>query len=107
MKSLQTEWTYLQRVVPGIEDAMAPLEQAIQKFFLPALFEESEANLTALRPLLGLGVGKAGLAGVPDPGVTAKANLLASQTITGSLTELLVSRTPLNTVAYSQGTSQL
>jgi hypothetical protein len=106
VKSLQTEWTYLQRVVPGIEDAMAPLEQAIQKFFLPALFEESEANLTALRPLLGLGVGKAGL-GVPDPGATAKANLLASQTITGSLTESLVARAPLNTVAYSLGASQL
>jgi hypothetical protein len=61
VKSLQTEWMYLQCVVPGIEGALAPLEEAIQKFFLPALFEESVANLTALRPLLGLGVGKAGL----------------------------------------------
>jgi hypothetical protein len=66
VRSLQMEWTYLQHVIPGIEDAMALLMQAIQKFFLPALFEESKANLTPVRPLLGLKVGKAGL-GVPDP----------------------------------------
>jgi hypothetical protein len=106
VKSLQTEWTYLQRVVPGIEGVLAPLEEAIQKFFLPALFEESEANLTALRPLLGLGVGKAGL-GVPDPSDTARGNLIASQSITGALTESLVERSPLNTVVYSQGASQI
>jgi hypothetical protein len=61
----------LQCIVPGIEGALAPLEYA--------------ANLTALRPLLGLGIGKAGL-GVPDPSDTACDNLIALQLITGALT---------------------
>ena len=75
----------MQCIVPGIEGALAPLEEAIQNFFLPAIFEEYAANLTALRPLLGLGIGKAGL-GVPDPSDTACGNLIASQLITGALT---------------------
>jgi hypothetical protein len=79
------KWTHLQCIVPGIEGALAPLEEAIQNFFLPAIFEEYAANLTALRPLLGLGIGKAGL-GVPDPSDTACDNLIASQLITGALT---------------------
>jgi hypothetical protein len=96
------KWTYLQCVVPGIEGVLAPLEEAIQKFFLPALFEEYAANLTALRPLLSLGVGKISL-GVPDQSDTACGNVIASQLITGALTESLVERSPLNTVVYSQG----
>eukprot|EP00978_Attheya_sp_CCMP212_P003494 scaffold7216_cov39-Attheya_sp.AAC.1 len=38
VKSLQTEWTYLQHIMPGIEGALAPLKEAIQKVFLPAFF---------------------------------------------------------------------
>ena len=78
---------------------------AIQKIFLPALFEEPEASLTALRPLMCLGVGKADL-GVPDPRDTVKANLLALQSITIFLVDSLATRTPLNTVAYLEGGSQ-
>eukprot|EP00978_Attheya_sp_CCMP212_P045024 scaffold331369_cov43-Attheya_sp.AAC.1 len=33
---LQTEWIYLQHIMPIIEGALAPLEEAIQKVFLPA-----------------------------------------------------------------------
>ena len=106
VKSLQMEWMYLQCILPGIEDIMAPLEEAIQKIFLPALFEEPEASLTALRPLMCLGVGKADL-GVPDPRDTVKANLLALQSITIFLVDSLATRTPLNTVAYLEGGSQL
>ena len=106
VKSLQMKWTYLQHIVLGIEGALAPLEETIQKFFLPALLEEYAANLTALRPLLGLGVGKAGF-GVPGQSDTANGNLIASQLITGALTESLVERSPLNTGVYSQGASQI
>jgi hypothetical protein len=106
VKSLQIEWMYLQCILPGIEDIMAPLEEAIQKIFLPALFEQPEASLTGLRPLMCLGVGKADL-GVPDPRDTVKANLLALQSITIFLVDSLTTRTPLNTVAYLEGGSQL
>jgi hypothetical protein len=106
VKSLQMKWTYLQHIVLGIEGALAPLEEAIQKFFLSAPLEEYAANLTALRPLLGLGVGKAGF-GVPGKSDTARGNLIASQLIMGALTESLVERSPLNTGVYSQGASQI
>jgi hypothetical protein len=100
------KWTYLQHIVLGIEGALAPLEEAIQKFFLSAPLEEYAANLTALRPLLGLGVGKAGF-GVPGKSDTARGNLIASQLIMGALTESLVERSPLNTGVYLQGASQI
>jgi hypothetical protein len=106
VKSLQMKWTYLQHIVLGIEGALAPLEEAIQKFFLSAPLEEYAANLTALRPLLGLGVGKAGF-GVPGQSDTANGNLITSQLITGALTESLVESSPLNTGVYSQGASQI
>ena len=55
---------------------------------------------------LGLRAGNAGL-GVPDPSDTACGIPIASQSITGALTESLVERSPLNTVVYSQGASQI
>jgi hypothetical protein len=44
---------------------------------------------------------------VPDPSDTACGNLIASQSITGALMESLVERSPLNTIVYSQGASQI
>ena len=37
-RSLQTEWTYLQRVVPDVAPSFAPIEEAPADSFLPALF---------------------------------------------------------------------
>ena len=37
-KSLQQEWTFVQRVTPGIGDAFGPVEEEIVKAFLSALF---------------------------------------------------------------------
>jgi hypothetical protein len=44
---------------------------------------------------------------VPDPSDTACGNLIASQSIMGTLMESLLERSPLNTVVYSQGASQI
>ena len=38
-KSLQQEWAFVQRVTPGISNALGPVEEDIAKVFLPALFE--------------------------------------------------------------------
>ena len=84
VKSLQTEWTYLQRVVPELEEVMAPIEEAIKDTFLPALFQEEGPTLDAMRLLLSLSVKKAGL-GMPNPAHTARDNMEASQRITASL----------------------
>ena len=64
-KSLQTEWTYLQQVVPDVEEVFAPVERAIKDFFLPALLGEKEVDIP-LRDLMVLPVKLAGL-GIPDP----------------------------------------
>ena len=37
--SLQQEWAFVQRVIPGIGDAFGPVEEEIAKLFLPELFE--------------------------------------------------------------------
>ena len=37
-RPLQTEWTYLQRVVPDVALSFAPIEEALAESFLPALF---------------------------------------------------------------------
>ena len=39
-KSLQCEWSYLQRVMHICGDAYVPLQDAIFKAFYPALFED-------------------------------------------------------------------
>jgi hypothetical protein len=105
-KSLQMEWTYLQRVMPGLEDVLDPIEDAIKSSFLPALFGEDEPNLTDLRAQLALSVKKAGL-GVPIPRETACSNHEASKGITKVLTKSLVEGSDLNTVAYSERASSV
>ena len=37
-RSLQGEWTFLQRVLPGVDCYFAPLAEAIRDHFIPALF---------------------------------------------------------------------
>ena len=49
VRSLQSEWMYLQRVVPDCGMALAPIEEAITTTFLPALFGSDPGELTALR----------------------------------------------------------
>ena len=38
-KSLQKEWSFVQRVTPGIGDAFVPVEKPLRETFVPALFE--------------------------------------------------------------------
>jgi hypothetical protein len=67
-KSLQSEWQYLQRVLPDSATSFAPVEEALQKVFLPALFQEPEVG--ELRHLLSLAVSQAGV-GISNPTLTA------------------------------------
>ena len=38
-KSLQQEWSFVQRVTLGVGDAFGPMETALKETFVPALFE--------------------------------------------------------------------
>jgi hypothetical protein len=72
-RSLQHQWTFLQRVVPDIDNLFKPLEGMISSSFLPALFGASQDSCSDLRTLLALPVKLAGLA-VPNPVSTCASN---------------------------------
>jgi hypothetical protein len=99
VKSLQTEWTYLQRIVPGSDALFGPIEEAIAGIFLPALLGESEAGVQTLRRQLALSVRTAGL-GIPDPRECARGNFDGSRQITRTLTASLLAREALHTEGY-------
>jgi hypothetical protein len=105
VQSLQGEWQYLQRVVPGTEDAFAPLEDAIARIFLPALLEEPAENLAPLRELLDVLPRQAGL-GVASPQVTATTSHESSVKSTGYLANTLKAGDPLDATAYAEIASQ-
>ena len=105
VQSLQGEWQYLQRVIPGLEDAFAPLEEVISTVFLPALLEEPAENIAALRSLLALSPRQAGL-GVSSPQATATSSYQSSKTSTGHLANTLKSGAPLDATDYAEVASQ-
>lgn len=98
-KSLQSEWLYLQRVLPECGEAFAPLEQTIRERFLPALVGEKDAPGEALRLLTRLGVKSAGL-GILDPTLTAETNHASSLALTNLATDSLLSSAPLSVATH-------
>ena len=86
--SLQSEWQYLQRVVPGTGKYFGPVERAIRDVFLPNLFGETAIS-DELREATTLGVKCTGL-GLPDPTTTAERCFEVSRKSCGVLTESLL-----------------
>ncbi len=68
--SLQAEWQYLCRIVPGAEQFLGPIVSAICKKFIPALLQVSEPVDKALRQLLSHGVKSGGIA-IRNPIISA------------------------------------
>ena len=62
VSSLQAEWQYISRVVPGAERFLGPIENAICTKFIPALLQVSDPVDDKLRQLLSQGVKQGGLA---------------------------------------------
>jgi hypothetical protein len=62
VSSLQAEWQYLSRVVPGVERFLGPIETAISAKFIPALLQVSDPVDDKVRLLLSQGVKQGGLA---------------------------------------------
>jgi hypothetical protein len=62
VSSLQAEWQYICRVVPGAERYLGPIESAICKKFIPALLQVSDPVDDAFRQLLSQGVKSGGIA---------------------------------------------
>jgi hypothetical protein len=100
VKSLQSEWQYLQRVTEDCADAFAPIEAAIVNTFLPALLGETKEGAALLRDLTALPVRQAGL-GIPNPVDTAEQSHAASKASTASLTASLLSGQRLGAATYA------
>jgi hypothetical protein len=83
-KSLQQEWQFLQRVVPGIGDKFSGVEQAILDDFLPALFDDKICETNKCHALAGLPVKHAGLA-LPNHTTLVDSNFEASTLVCSHL----------------------
>jgi len=92
-RSLQQEWLFVQRVVPGIRDAFTPIEEVIAEEFIPALVGDPSANCRLLRRLMVL-PGKRGGMGLPNPVLTADPSYSASVEVTQTLTQALTQGDP-------------
>ncbi|KAL7503120.1 hypothetical protein ACHAXN_000965, partial [Cyclotella atomus] len=92
--SLQSEWQYVQRTVPGIAALFDPLEKEIRTNFLPVLLGV-ESISTEMRELLGQSAKMAGL-GLRNPVATADLLFEASRQACEVLTDSLVNGGELN-----------
>jgi hypothetical protein len=99
VKSLQTEWTYLQRVVPDINAAFAPIEKAVVDDFLPLLFGDSSATFEQTRALMAIPVKFAGT-GITDPVASAARHHAFSRDVTTAVTTSLISGERLEVAGY-------
>ena len=101
-KSLQTEWTYLQRVVPDIANSFAPIEEAITTNFLPALFDGEPPD----RDLTQLPVRMAGM-GIPDPWRHAQRHYQTSRMMTEAVNTSLMTGAELDTSSYGRESTRI
>jgi hypothetical protein len=99
-KSLQSEWQYLQRVLPDAGSYFKPIEEALATNFLPALLQEPASNAEPLRALMAMPVRCAGL-GIADPVQTADGCHAASVECTRELTSTLRAGTDLDVQVHA------
>ena len=104
-KSLQSEWQYVQRVTPDVDDLFAPVEEAIATHFLPALFDTKVEEIAPLRALLSLPVRCGGL-GIPNPTTTGEDCYASSTGGTQLLKDSLIAGTPLCASTHQSVASQ-
>ena len=88
--SLQCEWDYISRIVPGVAPYLAPLKDAIRQHFLPALFDVPPDAMTAeWRAHLAKSVKGAGI-GVRNPVDAAPHSFETSKLATSYLVSHLI-----------------
>ena len=106
---LQNQWAYVSRCVPGVGPLLAPVEDAIQQHFIPALLGSSleemvkatKASEADLRRLLGNAVKNGGMA-IRDPVASAERARRCSVEASKVLVESLVGGGRLDTIAHKQ-----
>ena len=92
--SLQSEWYYLQRTVPGVGTIMGPIEESLRDKLFPSLFggEDITANF---RKILGHSVNHGGL-GIPEPRLSAESDYNTSKAASRELVDSLIGGSVLN-----------
>ena len=86
--SLQSEWQYLQRTVPGVGTLMGPIEESLREKFFPSLFGGEEIT-TDFRKIMGHSVKHGGL-GIPDPRLSAESAYNTSEAASRELVDSLL-----------------
>ena len=87
VKGISHRWSFVQRTIPTISNLFKPLEECIQKIFLPSLLGRHISEVQ--RNILSLPVRFGGL-GIANPVETADREYYASKTITQNLTNLIL-----------------
>ena len=100
--SLQSEWQYLSRVVQGVEVHLQPVEDAIRKFFIPALLCIQPSEVTdQFRRILTHGVKMGGL-NIRDPCACAARLYQSSSEASAVLVQSLIEHGTLDSVGHKQ-----
>ena len=97
---LQAEWQYVARTVPGINHIFEPVEQAIRRYFIPALLGVEVVD-AELRTLLAGGLKQGGL-GIRNAVDSANALYEASKKACSELVECMLSDKKLNLAVHRQ-----
>jgi len=101
-QSLQSEWQYLCRCVPGVGVHLEPVEAAIQQVFIPALLAVKPESVDAdFRQLLANGVKQCGL-NIRDPAAGAERLHQCSSEASVVLAKSMNDDSPLDSIAHKQ-----
>ena len=100
--SLQAEWQYLSRVSPRAAEHLGPIEDALRKVFLPALFGRPNMTVSDEDRLLYTNSVKAGGLGIRDPCQEATALNQTSKEASKVLVHALVEGTDLSLTGHKK-----
>ena len=96
--SLQSEWQYLQRTVPGVGTLIGPIEDALREKIFPSLFEGEEITAD-FRKILGHSVKHGGL-GILDPRLSVESAYNTYKADSRELVDSLLGGYVLNYVGH-------
>ena len=100
--SLQSEWQYLCRCVPGVEEFLGPVEDAIREFFVPAMLQlEAREVSDEFRQFLSHGVKQGGM-NIREPAKSAARLHQSSSEACATLVASLKGDARLDSMAHAQ-----
>ena len=96
--SLQSEWQYLQRTVPGVGTLMGPIEESLREKFFLSLFGGEEIT-AQFRKILGHSIKHGGL-GIQEPWLSVESVYNTSKEAIRELVDSLLGGSVLNYVGH-------